>query len=148
MSVLVESLEILDDLGDLHEAAVQRQNLANLLAAAGRIEEASDLARGLVETVLRLRSPSLTMAFANTYMNILIRLGDPVRAARLSGAEEAMHDRLAMVNPYQAEELDEALALVAGVMSAEDWNHHRQIGRGRLVEDLLAELADTEPLSQ
>ena len=140
-----ESLGILDGLGDVHEAAVQRQNLANLLALAGRVEEAGELARGLIETVLRLRNPNLTMAFANTYMNILIQLGDPVRAAQLFGAEEDMHERLALPNPYQEEELEDALALVAGVMSAEDWNHHRQVGRGKRVEDLLAQLGGTDP---
>ena len=93
---------ILDGLGDLHEAAVQRQNLANLLAVAGRVEEAGELARGLVDTVLELRSPTLTMAFANTYMNILIR-GRPGSCGRLFGAEEAMRERLATPNPYQDE---------------------------------------------
>jgi hypothetical protein len=145
-ALLAESLEILDGLGDMHEAAVQRQNLANLLAVAGRIDEASELARGLVDTVLRLGSPSLTMAFANTYMNILIRLGEPVRAAHLFGAEEAMHDRLSMANPYQDEELQEALSLVAGAMSRQEWEQHRQLGRGERVEDLLADLAEVEPL--
>jgi tetratricopeptide (TPR) repeat protein len=135
-----ESLRIFDGLGDVHEAAIQRQNLANLLALAGRVEEASELARGLIDTVLGLRSPNLTMAFANTYMNILIRLGDPTTAAQLFGAEEDMHERLAMPNPYQDEELEEALALVAGAMSAEDWEYHRRLGRGKRVEDLLAQL--------
>ena len=147
-ALLLESLVILDGLGDMHEAAVQRQNLANLLAMAGRIEEANELARGLVATILRLRSPSLTMAFSNTYMNILIRLGDPVHAAQLFGAEEAMHERLAMPNPYQDEELEEALALVSGVMSPEAWDRHRNAGRGKRVEDLLAEVGRGEPTLQ
>ena len=147
-ALLAESLVILDGLGDMHEAAVQRQNLANLLAMSGRIEEADELSRGLVTTILRLRSPSLTMAFSNTYMNILIRLGDPVHAAQLFGAEEAMHERLAMPNPYQDEELEEALVLVAGVMSPEDWDRHRNAGRAKRVEDLLAELGRGGPTLQ
>ena len=48
-----------------------------------------------------------------------------------------MHDRLAMPNPYRDEELEEALALVDGVMSPEDWDHHRRLGHGHRVEDLL-----------
>ena len=91
-TLIGESLGILDGLGDVHEAVTQRQNLANLLVVAGRVEEAGLLARGLVDPVLELRNPNLTMAFSNTYMNILIRLGDPVRAAQLFGAEEEMHD--------------------------------------------------------
>jgi predicted ATPase/class 3 adenylate cyclase len=139
-ALLRESLDLLDGLGDLHEAAVQRQNLASLLAGADRAEEANALALGLVDTVLRLRSPNLTMAFSNTVMNILIRLGDPVRAAHLFGAEEAMHQRLSIPNPFQDEELEEALAMVKGVMTPQEWNHHRRLGNRERVEDLLADL--------
>ena len=135
-----EALAIVRAAGDLHEAAVQGQNLANLLAVAGRAEEASRLAQSLVESVLRLRSPNLTMAFANTYMNILIGLGDPVRAAHLLGAEEAMRDRLSLPNPYQEEERAEAWAAVEGLISAEDWESEIQAGRDTSVDELLGAL--------
>jgi hypothetical protein len=82
------------------------------------------------------------MAFANTYMNILIRLGDPVRAAHLLGAEEAMRDRLSLPNPYQEEEQAEAWAAVEGQISAEDWEREIQTGRQAPVEDLLVALSD------
>ena len=82
------------------------------------------------------------MAFANTYMNILIRLGDPVRAAHLIGAEEAMRDRLSLPNPYQDEERAEAWTAVKGLISAEDWEREIQTARGTSVEDLLVELSD------
>jgi hypothetical protein len=72
-------------------------------------------------------------------MNILIRQGHPARAAHLFGAEEAMRDRLEMPNPYLEEELGEALGLIDGVMSREDWESHRLQGRQELVEDLLAQ---------
>jgi predicted ATPase/class 3 adenylate cyclase len=134
-----ESLAIFEDMGDIYEAAIQAQNLAYLLVISGRVDEASELARGLVDNVVALGSPSLTMAFSNTVMNILIRQGDPVGAARLFGAEEAMGERLEMPNPYLEEELDEALELVSGVMSREEWETHRRTGRSERVEDLLAQ---------
>jgi tetratricopeptide (TPR) repeat protein len=137
----LEALEIVRADGDLHEATVQGQNLANLLAVSGRADEASGLAQSLVGQVLQLRSPNLTMAFANTYMNILIRLGDPTRAAHLLGAEEAMRDRLSLPNPYQDEEQAEAWAAVQGLISAEDWEREIQAGRDAAVEDLLAGLS-------
>ncbi|MEV6285639.1 tetratricopeptide repeat protein [Kribbella sp. NPDC051770] len=140
-ALLRESLAVLDTVGDEHESAVQGQNLAYLLAVAGRVEEADELARGLIPSVLCLGSPPLTMAFSNTMMSILAREGDAVTSARLFGAEEAMGERLAIPNPYLAEELDEALALVAGVMTADDWQTHRRTGRSERVEDLLARLA-------
>jgi tetratricopeptide (TPR) repeat protein len=136
-----ESLSILQGLGDIYEAAVQGQNLANLFVITGRVDEANQLAKGLVETVLRLRSPNLTMAFANTYMNILIALDEPVPAAHLFGAEEAMRERNAMPNPHQQEELQETRTLVRELISVEDWEYHRRLGRGETVEDLLAQLS-------
>jgi predicted ATPase/class 3 adenylate cyclase len=136
-----ESLSIIEDLGDMHEAAIQRQNLAFLLAISGRVEQANAEAQALVETVLKLRSLNLTIAFANTYMNILIRRGDAVAAGRLFGAEEALRERVAMPNPHHDEELSEALDLVRGVMSVEEWEHERQAGRAHTVEELLSAAA-------
>jgi tetratricopeptide (TPR) repeat protein len=138
--LIVEALAIFDTLGDVHSSVVQRQNLANLLVVAGQAERARAVAVGLIDTVLELRNPSLTMAFANTWMNILIRLGDPEGAARVFGAEEAMHARLALPNPHQDEELEEALDLVADVMTREEWDRHRRLGQAVRVEDLLLQL--------
>jgi hypothetical protein len=137
-ALMRESLAVLDEIGDVHEVAVQGQNLAYLLAVTNRLDEASALAAGLVGTVVALGSPSLTMAFANTVMNILIRHGDAAGAAHLFGAEEAMGERLALPNPHRDEELAEALDLIRGVMSAEDWETHRRQGRLERVEVLLA----------
>lgn len=136
-----DSLSILQGLGDMLEATVQGQNLANLFAITGRVDEANQLARGLVQTVLKLQSPNLTIAFANTYMNILIRLDEPVRAAHLFGAEEAMRERNAMPNPHQQEERQETWTLVRELISVEDWDHHCRLGHGETVEDLLAQLS-------
>jgi predicted ATPase/class 3 adenylate cyclase len=136
-----ESLRISEDLGDLHQIAVQGQNLAYLLAISGRAEEAHQLSKGLVPTVLQLRSPNLTMAFANTYTHILIRLGDPVRAAHLVGAEETMRERNAMKNPHQEEEIEEILTAVGQQLPLEDWNHHLSLGKGESLEELLAQLS-------
>jgi predicted ATPase/class 3 adenylate cyclase len=135
-----ESLSIFQALGDMHGATVEGQNLANLFVITGRVDEANQLAKGLVGALLELRSPSLTMAFANTYMNILIRIDEPVAAAHLFGAEEAMRERNAMPNPHQQEELQEAWTLVRELISVEDWEYHRRLGRSETVEDLLAQL--------
>ena len=138
--LLRESLAIIETIGDEHEIALQGQNLAYLLVLAGQDGEASELARGLVTTVVALGSPSLTMGFSNTVMNILLRQGDPVGAAQLFGAEEAMGERLGMPNPYLEEELEEALTLVGDAMSRAEWEKHRRAGRSERVEDLLGRL--------
>ncbi len=139
-ALTLEALSILRDLGDKHEATVQGQNLASLYVTAGRIDEAHRLAVDLIDAVLELRSPNLTIAFADTYRNILVRRGDPVSAAHLLGAEEAMRERTGTPNPLEHEELEETWALVQDTISADDWQHHRELGRQETVEDLLSGL--------
>ena len=135
-----ESLVIFRDLGDSHEATIQAQNLANLLVTSGRAEEAHRLARSLIQTVLALRNPNLTMAFSNTFMNILLERGEPVPAAHLFGAEQGMRERLGMPNPFEEEELEEAWGAVGRQMPVADWEHERQLGRHESLEDLLVRL--------
>ena len=137
-----EALGIVQEAGDAHEVAVQSQNLAHLLAVSGRAEEAAGIARSLIDAVLQLRSPNLTMAFANTYMNILLRLGDPIRAAQLLGSEQAMRVRLSLPNPHEDEELAEAWASAKEVISPRDWDLEIQRGRETELEALLASLSD------
>ena len=139
-ALTLEALSILRDLGDKHEATVQGQNLASLYVTAGRIDEAQLLAADLVDAVLELRSPNLTVAFVDTYRNILVRRGDPVSAAHLLGAEEAMRERIGTPNPYLHDELEETWALVRDTISVDDWQHHRELGRHETVEELLSGL--------
>jgi tetratricopeptide (TPR) repeat protein len=139
--LLRESLSISETLGDALEITIHGQNLAYLLALADRVDEAAELARHLAPTVVTLGSPSLTMAFSNTAMNILLRRGEPAGAAELYGAEEAMGERLEILNPYAEEELAEAIELVGDTLSHEDWERHRLAGRTERVEDLLLRLA-------
>jgi predicted ATPase len=139
-ALTLEALSILRELGNDHEATAQAQNLASLYASTGRADEARRLADDLVESVLKLRSPNLTMAFADTYRNILARLHEPASAARLLGAEEAMRERNATPNPYQEEELEELWNLVRDQISPAEWERHRRLGRGETVEVLLTRL--------
>ena len=135
-----EAIGIVEELGDMHEIAVQGQNLAYLLALSGRVDEAKAQAESLLGPVLQLRSPILTIAFAHTYMDVLLRTGDLVRAAQLFGAEASMRERLAMPNPHEEEELQEILDLVGGAVSADEWQQLSQAGRGQTVEGLLSGL--------
>jgi predicted ATPase len=135
-----EAIGIVEGVGDLHEAAVQRQNLANLLANTDRVDQSHRLAVELVGVVLQLQSPNLTMAFANTCMNILLRRHEPYEAARLLGAEEAMRERLRIPNPSQDHELQEAWELARADITRNDWDTACLHGRSEEVEDLLTAL--------
>jgi len=138
--LMKESLALFEAMGDSHEATIQAQNLANLLVTSGRTDEAQQLAVSLVATVVALRNPNLTMAFSNTFMNILIQRGEPVPAAHLFGAEQAMRQRLELPNPYEQEELEEAWAAVEKLMPVDEWEQERLIGQRESLEDLLLHL--------
>ena len=138
-----EAIDLVEALGDLHEGAVQCQNLANLLAVTDRVEEAYQLALDLVGVVLQLQSPNLTLAFANTCMNIMLRRHEPHEAARLFGAEEAMRERLRMPNPYRQEELDEALELAQADISRDEWDAACDRGYTEDLEGLLTALSES-----
>jgi predicted ATPase/class 3 adenylate cyclase len=140
-----EALRIVEELGDVHEVAVQGQNLAYLLALSGHVDEARVQAESLVDPVLRLRSPILTIAFAHTYMDVLLRTGELERAAMLYGAEESMRERLAMPNPHAEQELQEILDLLGGSVSAADWGRLSRAGRSHPVEAVLRDLAQPRP---
>jgi hypothetical protein len=85
----------------------------------------------------------VTIAFAHTYMDVLLRTGDLVQAAQLFGAEASMRERLAMPNPHAEEELQDILALVGESVSADDWDELSRAGRGRTVEGLLSGLGQS-----
>jgi tetratricopeptide (TPR) repeat protein len=140
--LLRASLTIYEELSDVWAATVGRQNLAYLLALTGREEEAHQLVREMVEDLLTLQDPDLTLSFADTYMEILLRRGEPVPAARLSGAIEAMRERNAMATPWHhEEERHEVLAMAKTLISAEDWDRHYELGRGETLENLLRQLS-------
>jgi hypothetical protein len=80
------------------------------------------------------------MAFANTYMNILLGLGQPVAAAHLFGAEQAMRERLELPNPWEREELEEAWAALGDEMPVDAWERERLLGQTETLEDLLVRL--------
>jgi hypothetical protein len=74
-------------------------------------------------------------------MNILIRLGEPVPAAHLVGAEEALRERLMMPNPYRDEEMLGVRSLVHDLISVEECEQHCRSGHDESLEDLLAQFS-------
>jgi hypothetical protein len=80
------------------------------------------------------------MAFSNTFMNILIQLGQPVPAAHLFGAEQALRERLEFPNLHEREELEEAWAAVEKLVPVDEWEQERLLGQSESLEDLLLHL--------
>jgi predicted ATPase/class 3 adenylate cyclase len=125
-----------------HELGIGQhgRGLAHVLARMGRVEEAHQHARDFTERILELRDPSLTIEFAATWVDILVRLGQPVKGAQLLGAAEAKRKRNAIPQLWP-HELPETLALASSLISAEEWKSCYQMGRGQSVEELLIQLS-------
>ena len=51
-----------------------------------------------------------------------------------------MRERIATPNPYEQEELQEIRDLTKDLISLEEWERHRELGRDQTVEALLADL--------
>jgi predicted ATPase len=135
-----EGLALSEQLG--HELGIGQHGraLAHVLARMGRVEEAHQHAKGFTQQILELRDPSLTIEFAATWVDILVRLDQPAEAARLLGAVEDKRERNAIPQLWP-HELPETLALARDLISAEQWEHHYQEGRLQNVEELLTQMS-------
>jgi hypothetical protein len=128
-------------LGDAWAIAVSSQNLAWLYVETGRVEEAHHHARRLIDQILSLRDPGFIIEFAETFVEILARLGDTERAARLLGAAGSMRLRNTMPRPdHVSATIEAALAAARVDTAAQHWDYHYLAGVGQDVEDILLDL--------
>jgi tetratricopeptide (TPR) repeat protein len=137
-----QALEIGKDLGNVHRIADIRVNMVSLLARMGRVAEAHDQVLSLVADVLPLNDPGLTTDLADVYVEILVQLGQPLLGARVFGAALATRERHQLPHvDYQEAEVAATTAAAHALVSAADWEHHCQQGRGESLEDLLEQLS-------
>jgi tetratricopeptide (TPR) repeat protein len=137
-----EALSIGQRLGNVHYVADINVNMASLLDRTGRVTEAHEMVRGLVADVLPLQDPGLTTDLADVYVDILVRLGEPERAAQLFGAALATRERDQIPHvAYQEDEIARTVAAGQELISADGWDHHCQLGRLESLEDLLTRIS-------
>jgi hypothetical protein len=119
-------------------------NVVSLLDRTGRVTEAHQQVRGLVADVLPLQDPGLTTDLADVYVDILVRLGDPVEGARLFGAALATRERDQIPHvAHQEGEIAQTITAAQRLISPDEWDHHCELGRAEDLEDLLTRISAT-----
>jgi tetratricopeptide (TPR) repeat protein len=133
-----QALGIGQQLGNAHRIADIEVNMVSLLDRTGRVTEAHQQVRGLIGDVLPLHDPGLTTDLADVYVDILVRLGDPQRGARLFGAALATRERDQIPHvAYQEHEMAQTITAAQQQISAEEWQRCCQLGRAESLDDLL-----------
>jgi predicted ATPase/class 3 adenylate cyclase len=146
--VLTEALAIDRKQGDMLGVALDQQSLAGVHLRAGRAREARDQLAGMADYVVSCGDPellatTLEMAAANA-----AQLGEALRAARLTGAAEAVRQKTG--NPIKQPELiEQFLAPARATIAPEPWDAALAAGRALTQQQaatlLLAEAAEDEP---
>jgi predicted ATPase/Tfp pilus assembly protein PilF len=128
--VLREALTLDSEHGDPFSVAVDQHSLALVSLRAGRPREARDLLCGLFEYVA---SSGNTAVFLNTLelaAAIYAALGDPLRAARLAGAADAIRRESGMlITQQEAEMLERHLAPARRTVTSQAWDAELAAGR-------------------
>ena len=138
MQVLREALAIDREQGDMLGVAIDQQSLAGVSLRAGRAQEARDLLSGMAGYIVSSGDPellatTLEMAAANA-----AQLGEPLEAARLAGAAEAVRHKTGIMIK-QRETLEEFLGPARAVIAPADWEAALAAGRA-LTQQQAAEL--------
>jgi predicted ATPase/class 3 adenylate cyclase len=128
--VLQEALAIDRKQGDMMGVALDQQSLAGVSLRAGRAREAHDQLSSMAGYVVSCGDPeflatTLVMAAANA-----AQLGEAVRAARLTGAAEAIRQKTGMpIKQRDAVELERFLAPARATIAPEQWDAELAAGR-------------------
>jgi predicted ATPase len=125
-------------------ATKQRLLLAELLAITERIGEAYEALASLIDDVLQLADVSVTAELADIYVVVLAQLDDPIRAAQMLGAADAVCDRIGLSRP-RTDEATDVIAAARGVLGDGRWDRHYQLGRAEDIEELLHDISSKPP---
>jgi len=126
--VLQEALAIDRKQGDMLGVAVDQQSLAGVSIRAGRAREARDLLADMAGYVASSRDPELLATTLEMCAANAAQLGESLRAARLTGAAEAVRQKIGI--PIKQEEmLEQYLASARAAIAPEDWDAELAAGR-------------------
>jgi predicted ATPase/class 3 adenylate cyclase len=141
-----EALGLDEALGDTWGVAADRINLVGALVHDGRAEEARRDLSGVARETVALGDVELTVNVLELFAMIFAELADPVRAARLLGAAEAMRRRAEL--PIAAADAALLQRSIGRVRSAagENWERDAETGAGYTLDTALDTALDgTEP---
>ncbi|HEX5032008.1 MAG TPA: protein kinase [Candidatus Eisenbacteria bacterium] len=141
-----QGIDIFREVGDLGSLALRLSSLAELSIALGLREEARALLMEGIEVVRELGEPHPAAYALERSALLLAALGDPVRAARLCGAADALRTQIASPrSPKEKEDLDQFLVGVqraaGGKAFGEAWSAGLLVPYEQALDEALQALA-------
>jgi predicted ATPase/class 3 adenylate cyclase len=126
--VLQEALAIDTKQGDMLGVALDQQSLAGVHLRAGRGREARDLLSAMADYVVSCGDPELLATTLEMCAANAAQLGEGLRAARLTGAAEAIRQKTG-IPIMQPEMLEEYLAPARATIASGEWDAALAAGR-------------------
>jgi predicted ATPase/class 3 adenylate cyclase len=128
--VLQEALAIDRRQGDMLGVAIDQQSLAGTHLRAGRAREARDQLSAMADYVVRSGDPELLATTLEIAAVIAAQLGEALRAARLTGAAEAIRQKTGItIKQPDAVELEGFLAPARAAVAPGQWDAELAAGR-------------------
>jgi predicted ATPase/class 3 adenylate cyclase len=126
--VLQEALAVDRKQGDMLGVALDQQSLAGVSLRAGRAAEARDLISEMADYVASCGDPELLATTLELAAAATADLGEGLRAARLTGAAEAVRQKTG-IPLKQPELLERFLAPARATIAPEEWDDELAGGR-------------------
>jgi tetratricopeptide (TPR) repeat protein len=146
IEALQEALTIDYDQGDLLGVALDYQSLALVSLRAGRPGEARDLLSGTFDYVASSGNIPFVAHILELSAAITAALGNPLRAARLAGAEHAIRQQSGMlVSEKEAAILEQQLGPARDTVPLHEWNAELAAGRLLSQQEAVALLLSPTP---
>jgi hypothetical protein len=144
--VLTEALALDSERGDPRAMAIDRHSLALVSLRAGRPSEARDMIADVFDYVASSGNTSVLVNTVELAATIAVGLGEPLRAARLAGAAEAIRQESGMlITPPEAAMLEDLLAPGRAAVTAQEWDAGLAAGRALTEQEALALLLSLSP---
>lgn len=141
-----EALGLAREIGHTVGALVSQHNIGWTLLAMGRVEDAADQMRMVIDEALDLDEPAVLLPQALDFSVVLGRLGLEEYAVLLLGATDAGYDRLGMsIEPLQRTDRELLIESTKEVLSAEEWETAYAAGRRTPLEDALTAVSERRP---
>ncbi len=142
--VLTEALAIDTKQGDMLGVALDQQSLAGVALRAGRGREARDLLAAMAAYVVSCGDPELLATTLEMSAANAAQLGEALRAARLTGAAEAVRQKTG-IPIKKPEMLEEFLAPARAAIAPGEWDAALAIGRALTPQQAATLLASPVP---
>jgi len=144
--VLEEALALDRKQGDTLGVAIDQQSLAATHSRAGRAQEAREQLSAMADYVASCGDPELLATTLEIAAVIAAQLGEALRAARLTGAADAIREKTGIpLKQPDAVELEEFLAPARATLAPGHWDAELAAGRALTQQQAAALLASPFP---